>query len=162
MYAAHARRLKPNLSQIFRSKQLRIIGVAISILVTTAYFFFWGPRMRFNFDYLGAVHPPNAEPVAECAEKMVDWSRFAYTQYITNTEYLCNSVMLFETLHRLGSKADRLMMYPARMHPDPDPTSTSTESRLLLKAQNDYGVKLMPIEVQHRSGGDCKNCYPLF
>jgi hypothetical protein len=166
MYAAHALRLKPNLGQILRSKQVRIIGATIFALIIFAYFFFRGPRMSFNFDYLGAVHgavhPANTAALAECAEKTVDWSRFAYTQYVTNTEYLCNSVMLFETLHRLGSKADRLMMYPSRMHPDPDPTSSSPESRLLLKAQNDYGVKLMPIEVQHRSGRDCKNDYPLF
>jgi hypothetical protein len=36
----------------------------------------------------------------------LNWSDFAYTQYVTNTNYLCNSVMLFESLHRLKSKAD--------------------------------------------------------
>ncbi|KAK2625081.1 hypothetical protein QTJ16_005450 [Diplocarpon rosae] len=60
--------------------------------------------------------------------------------------------MLFETLHRLGSKADRLMMYPASMHPDP--ASPSKESQLLLKAQQQFNAKLMPIEIQHRSEGD--------
>ncbi|KAJ6041356.1 uncharacterized protein N7446_010753 [Penicillium canescens] len=48
----------------------------------------------------------------------VDWSRFAYTQYVTNTAYLCNSVMLFETLHRLNSKPDRVMMYPSEFSLD--------------------------------------------
>jgi hypothetical protein len=28
---------------------------------------------------------------------------------------------------------------------------------MLLKAQNEYGVKLMPIEVQHRSGVEGKH-----
>ena len=42
-----------------------------------------------------------------------DWSRFAYVQYVTNLPYLCNSVMLFESLYRLGSMPDRLLLYPS-------------------------------------------------
>ena len=82
----------------------------------------------------------------------VDWSRFAYTQYVTNTDYLCNSVMLFETLHRLGSKAERFMMYPAGFVT----TGDSVEAKLLRKARDEYGVKLTPIEVQSRSTADSK------
>ncbi|PLB54728.1 nucleotide-diphospho-sugar transferase [Aspergillus steynii IBT 23096] len=82
----------------------------------------------------------------------IDWSRFAYVQYVTNTPYLCNSVMLFETLHRLGSKPDRLMMYPASF--SEDARDDSTQSRLLRKARDEYGVTLMPIEVQSRNSGD--------
>lgn len=44
---------------------------------------------------------------------VLDWSRFAYVQYATNLQYLCNSVILFESLHRLGSKPDRLLLYPS-------------------------------------------------
>lgn len=32
----------------------------------------------------------------------VHWLDFAYTQYVTNSNYLCNSVMMFEALDRLG------------------------------------------------------------
>ena len=47
----------------------------------------------------------------------VDWSRFACSQYITKGNYLCNSV--FELLHRLGNRADRVIMYPSHMfNPD--------------------------------------------
>ncbi|KAF7552520.1 hypothetical protein G7Z17_g4256 [Cylindrodendrum hubeiense] len=84
----------------------------------------------------------------------VDWSRFAYTQYVTDSDYLCNSVMIFETLHRLGSKADRVMMYPFEML---DPKATESESevgRLLIKSRDEYQVKLMPIEIQHHTGSD--------
>ncbi|KAK0738622.1 nucleotide-diphospho-sugar transferase [Schizothecium vesticola] len=57
-----------------------------------------------------AVPPVGQDP----EQHNTDWSRFAYVQYVTNSAYLCNSVMLFETLHRLGtSRADRVMMYPA-------------------------------------------------
>lgn len=78
----------------------------------------------------------------------VDWSRYAYTQYVTNTEYLCNSVMLFETLDRLGSRADRLMLYPTQW--STDATVHDTENRLLQKAKDEYGVKLVPVDVSRR------------
>jgi hypothetical protein len=87
----------------------------------------------------------------------VDWSRFAYTQYVTNADYLCNSVMIFETLHRLGSKADRLMMYPSFML-DPKATQSDTpHGKLLIQARDKYKVKLMPVVVQHREGADGKS-----
>jgi len=60
--------------------------------------------------------------------------------------------MLFEILHRLGSKADRLMMYPSHFNPEEKPDST--EGRLLLKARDEYGVKLSAIEIQHKDEGD--------
>jgi hypothetical protein len=82
----------------------------------------------------------------------VDWSRYAYVQYVTNTAYLCNSVMLFEILHRLQSKPDRLLMYPSDFSVDTE--DDSTESRLLRKVRDEYQAKLMPIEVQSRISGD--------
>ena len=82
----------------------------------------------------------------------VDWDLFAYTQYVTDQNYLCNSVMLFETLDRLGSEADRVMMYPESMHFDQNDDSKVSE--LLIKAQDEYDVKLVPVQVQHRSSGD--------
>lgn len=54
--------------------------------------------------------------------------------------------MIFEALHRLGSKAERLLMYSEVFDEDP----SSPESRLLQKAKNDYSVSLTPIEVLHR------------
>ncbi|KAL2754263.1 glycosyltransferase family 8 protein [Sodiomyces alcalophilus JCM 7366] len=84
----------------------------------------------------------------------VDWSRFAYVQYVTDSVYLCNAVMIFESLHRLQSKADRLMMYPAFMM-SPDATvASSHDERLLIKARDEYGVKLAPIQIQRRDGLD--------
>ena len=79
--------------------------------------------------------------------KGTDWSPFAYVQYVTNLPYLCNSVMLFESLHSLGCKPDRLMMYPSGSSLD----DNSTESRLLTKARDEFKVKLKPIDVQRRT-----------
>ncbi|KAJ5669797.1 nucleotide-diphospho-sugar transferase [Penicillium macrosclerotiorum] len=82
----------------------------------------------------------------------INWSRFAYTQYVTDTDYLCNSVMMFESLNRLGSKPDRLMMYPEDW--SIAESETSKESKLLRIARDQYNVKLQPIKVQSRNGGD--------
>lgn len=91
-------------------------------------------------------------------ENGIDWSRFAYVQYVTNSEYLCNSVMLFETLHRLGSRPDRVMMYPAYMFGGGDGSEAAVpgtrDARLLLRARDRYGVKLVPIQVQARATND--------
>jgi len=67
-------------------------------------------------------------------------------QYVTTSPYLCNSVIPFERLHTLGSKADRLLMYPSHMNPD----GKSVDTKLLRKARDEYGARLEPIEVQRR------------
>ena len=85
----------------------------------------------------------------------VDWSRFAYTQYATDSHYLCNSVMLFERLEHLGSRADRVMMYPSHMvDPRVPESQTGDDARLLTKARDDYKVRLVPVKVQRRDGSD--------
>ncbi|THZ18689.1 nucleotide-diphospho-sugar transferase [Aureobasidium pullulans] len=74
----------------------------------------------------------------------INWSKYAYTQYVTDPTYLCNSLMIFETLHRLGSKADRLMMYPEQWSAE----SNTSEAGLLRKARDEYNVKLQPVQVK--------------
>ncbi|KAJ5781986.1 CAZyme family GT8 [Penicillium psychrosexuale] len=81
----------------------------------------------------------------------VDWSRFAYTQYATDRSYLCNSLMIFEALHRLGSKADRVLMYPYDFLLSEN--DSSPEARLLRFARDEYAVKLKPIKVMMKGGG---------
>ena len=105
--------------------------------------------------------PEASEPLANqsanapSSSPEVDWSQFAYTQYATDSDYLCNSVMLFEILHRLGSRPDRVLMYPSRMMQDPSTQKPKNDNqRLLRKAADAYNVKLVPIKVQHRSGHD--------
>lgn len=104
---------------------------------------------------------PGFDPTSD--EMPVEWSRFAYTQYVTDSDYLCNSVMIFESLHRLGSKADRVMMYPKHMfkdiHADAE-SGKSNNAKLIIKARDEYGVKLVPIDLEHRDGQDGKIRYP--
>ena len=92
---------------------------------------------------------PSYEVITEPAQVSdgVDWSQFAYTQYVTDLAYLCNSVMHFERLHRFGSKADRVMMYPHTFSTEDE----SKEAQLLRKSRDEYNVKLRPVDVQHKS-----------
>ena len=87
--------------------------------------------------------------------KQFNWSRFAYTQYATDRSYLCNSLMIFEALQRLGSKADRLLMYPHNFLLSEN--DVSPEARLLRFARDKYAVKLKPIEVMMKDGGGGKS-----
>jgi alpha-N-acetylglucosamine transferase len=77
-----------------------------------------------------------------------DWSQYAYCQYVTNEDYLCNSLMIFESLDRVGAKASKVMMYPQGW----DVSGSDHTSELLRKARDSYGVQLSPIEVQHLKG----------
>ncbi|KAG9257776.1 nucleotide-diphospho-sugar transferase [Emericellopsis atlantica] len=84
-----------------------------------------------------------------------DWSRFAYVQYVTDPAYLCNSLLIFESLARLGSKPARLMLYPTHMLPSPDaPSAENLDGKLLIKAREEYNVTLKPIMIQHKDGED--------
>jgi alpha-N-acetylglucosamine transferase len=82
-------------------------------------------------------------------ESGIQWSDFAYTQYVTDPIYLCNSLMILEALHRLHSKADRIMLYPEDWKVPTDNGSTSdSESRILAQARDRYGTKLIPVRIQ--------------
>lgn len=108
-------------------KRSAIIGVLILCMIVTLF----------------GLRSPSSQPSYSPTiifRKQIDWSRFAYTQYITNKEYLCNSIILFETLHRLASKADRLLMDPS--HFSTVDSHDSIESRLLRLGRNLYRVKL--------------------
>jgi hypothetical protein len=122
-----------------------------------------GDTPHTNDSYNTPVEPSRPSPPAPAQDddQHIDWSRFAYSQYATDEEYVCNSVMIFETLHRLGSKAERVLMYPAEMM---DPTETrpsSTPAKLLVKARDVYNVKLQPIVIQRMDGRGSKSRFSL-
>lgn len=80
----------------------------------------------------------------------IDWSNFAYVQYATNSDYLCNSVMIFETLSRLGTRADKVLMYDSTMVTGDLDSAKSHDAQLLKKARDEYKVHLQPIQLQHK------------
>lgn len=152
----------PSVAQVLSSRAARWIATAaVSSLLFLAVFHNRHGISSFSLrgayytqhDAAGSEETPVApsNPLGH-----VDWSQYAYIQYVTNSHYLCNSVMIFETLHRLGSLADRVMMYPARMF-DPAATEAKTgNAKLIMKARDEYNVKLMPITVQNRPMQDCE------
>ena len=119
--------------QIRRSRPL-----VIAILAVVAIFY-------YSTHYHRRLFPPTHAP--SLRYKTVQWRLFAYSQYVTDSNYLCNSVMVFEALNRLGSKADRILMYPEEW--DTDIANISDrDSQLLQKARSWYGAKLLPIKVK--------------
>jgi len=151
--AIHKVQAKPSLCQILRSKRFRTIVIFvfafIGLITLPSRISKFHPLVR-----LGLSGPKCyfSEPVTTPAisEGKIDWSQFAYTLYVTNTDYLCNSLLIFETLHRLGSKADRLLLYPSTLL-NTNTTGDNLVDHLLDRAKTDYNVKLIPIEEQHKS-----------
>ena len=94
--------------------------------------------------------PPEITPSGSAEYSGFDWSRFAYSQYATDEQRLCHSLMIFESLHRLGSKADRVLMYPHTWQNEP---ADSRIQRLLAKAHNHYQVKFSPVHIIHSEVG---------
>lgn len=149
---------KPSLRQVLKSKTVRatfttIIAVIAAFLLLRSVRraiikqWFSGPACLRNQLFVPTQYYLH--------EEGIDWSQYAYAQYATNTEYLCNSIMIFESLQRLGSKAERLLMYSETFDEDP----SSAEYQLLQKAKNKYGVNLVPIQVQHKKAAFCKSHY---
>lgn len=123
-----------SLSTMFK-RQLRYIRTWVVLLVLLT-FFLW-PRAE--------KPPPQPNPHIHYDE--VDWSRYAYTTYATSEAYLCNAVMIFEALHRLGSKAERLLFYPDEwdlvVEDDGDRIS-----QLLIWAKDKYNVQMSPVKIE--------------
>lgn len=73
---------------------------------------------------------------------------FAYSHTAGHVSYLCNALMMFESLHRLGSAADRVMLHNQEWKEG----SNTFAGRMLAKAKNEYGVKLIPIKINAVEG----------
>ncbi|KAI2822756.1 CAZyme family GT8 [Aspergillus niger] len=82
----------------------------------------------------------------------VDWSLYAYSQYATSSPYLCNALIVFDTLQRLGSRAQRVLFYPEDWDVLVD-DDRARDSQLLAMAREKYNVMLVPIDVQMVKAG---------
>lgn len=83
-----------------------------------------------------------------------DWRKFAYVQYATVPDYLCNSVLIFASLNETESKADRVLLYPETWSANVS-ESNSVQTKLLAIARDEYRVILKPIKVQRKNSADC-------
>lgn len=91
-----------------------------------------------------------------------DWNKFAYVQYATNTDYLCNSIMIFEQLSYLNTSANKVLLYPnywgipgEQDLKDIKYQKTPETTKLLQKAKEDYGVILKSVKrLEYESDDD--------
>ena len=132
-HGSHERPYHPQPRSWFFRRSRWIYATVILVL-------FWLWRPRAILPRRAPVHAPSIR------YKSIDWSRYAYSQYATNSAYLCNAAMVFDSLSRLGSKADRILFYPETWDLDiADPTDR--DSQLLVKARDAYSVQLIPVEI---------------
>ncbi|KAL4867851.1 hypothetical protein BDV12DRAFT_111290 [Aspergillus spectabilis] len=89
--------------------------------------------------------PPPALP--HINYDLVDWSKYAYSQYATSSPYLCNAVMVFDALERLGSRAQRVLYYPKNWDTVVE-SDHDRDSQLLRVARDKYHAQLVPIELE--------------
>ncbi|ORY57423.1 nucleotide-diphospho-sugar transferase [Pseudomassariella vexata] len=154
--------IRPNIGQILMSKQVRYAGTAVLAVGV----FFLASGKYHSLPTLGSLRDSGAATAPVIPTCPVEAtipanyngqdkrSRFAYTQFVTNQDHLCNSVMIFETLFHLGSKADRVIMYPEQLMDPAATTGSNQEQKLLIKAREMYEVKLVPVAALHTSGSD--------
>ncbi|RDW83296.1 hypothetical protein BP5796_04787 [Coleophoma crateriformis] len=111
--------------------------------------------LRNNWD-AEEIAPPiaAARPTKKVEDPNIDWSRFKYVQYVTTPEYLCNAVMIWSQIEEIGSRANRIMMYPSNWNQDavnPVDLQPTPIARMLEEAASKYFVQLYPVEVLNRS-----------
>ncbi|KAL8788921.1 MAG: hypothetical protein Q9213_001444 [Squamulea squamosa] len=133
-------------SSFFRRSRLLYIALAVALL----YLLLTGRSPLSLLPHRAPKHAPSLP------YKNIDWSRYAYFQYATSTAYLCNSVMIFEALHRLGSKADRILLYPEQWDTQIE-SQSDRDSQLLVKARDWYNVRLVPVDIPVTRAKDEQN-----
>ncbi|KAL1955890.1 hypothetical protein VTO42DRAFT_7963 [Malbranchea cinnamomea] len=122
------------------SKRVRVLALLCLLLIGVQF-------LARNLAPLSFARTPVASNTTR--DSGVDWSRFAYAQYTTDEAYLCNALMVFETLQRLETKPDRILLYPNSWSIDVTPPDS--KARMLLKARDEFRVKLRPITVIRES-----------
>lgn len=91
--------------------------------------------------------PPTPPDLPHINYDLVDWSGFAYSQYATSSPYLCNAIMVFDALERLGSRARRILYYPENWDVVVE-SDRDRDSQLLRLARDKYKAHLIPIEAE--------------
>jgi len=111
----------------------------------------------WNIDYATRLHGPlcidqkPTQPV-ELLSEGINWKQYAYMQYVTTPDYLCNSLMFFEALSKTGSQADRVILYPKHYKDDLE----SREAMMLLNAEKTWNVITIPVKMERKSGEYCR------
>ncbi|KAB8304027.1 hypothetical protein EYC80_005374 [Monilinia laxa] len=151
---------KPSIAQILRSRPVR---TAIPIVICGLIILLLLPRgtrkaRELHLDYKTPACLKQAPIVVEPLtgkETGIEWGKYAYITYATSKNHLCNALLLFESLNHLGSKADRVLLYPqlwkTEWAEDANGKGVETITEMLIQARDQYKVKLNNVEIlQHR------------
>jgi hypothetical protein len=76
----------------------------------------------------------------------LDWSKYAYSLYATDSATLCHAVLVFDALAKHGSRAERVLFYP-RNWDTVISNSKDRDSQLLVMARDKYKVNLEPVDL---------------
>ncbi len=129
------------------SRRAKVMGM---VLLLCIYLWKTDPFVRLGLKNETCWDAEPIKPPKYYDDQTIDWSQYAYGQYATDSEYLCNSLLIFEALQRLNSKASRILLYPSNLLLE-TPSSNTFEIELLLKARKEYNVELIPVDVIHNN-----------
>lgn len=132
---SHRSAILPSISQ-FKRGRWRTLGIVATIALVLTYY--------------SRQPAKSIQLLAHINYDVVEWSSFAYSQYATDEAYLCNSVMIFEALDRLGSRADRILFYPQTWDVEVS-DRWDRRSQLLVMARDKYKVTLTPVNIPDSS-----------
>lgn len=87
----------------------------------------------------------------------IDWSKYAYVQYVSSPAYLCSALMIFSELDEVSSRAKRVLLYPSDWNVNAvdeydEALDLTPSARLLQLAQQKYGVTLHPLDILVEEG----------
>lgn len=133
--------------RILRGRLIERLGVLLALFICAAYLVchhdqFVEPANRV---WAQSLNKLRAGGSLLPSWSRVDWSLYAYVSYATSADHLCNSVMLAESLHRLGARPETLILYATSLESDTQASASS--ARLLQQATQMYGARVQPVEV---------------
>jgi hypothetical protein len=146
--------------RILRGRPIERLAVLVGLLLFAAFLAYH--HDRFHFVDSAAHHVWNSSKdllrlggggggsLIPAWSRGVDWRDFAYVSYATSLDRVCDSLMLAESLHRLGAKPETLILYAAGLGGGID-TSSSSTNLLLQQAIDFYGARVVPVEVPSSS-----------
>ncbi|KAI9647660.1 hypothetical protein NHQ30_004045 [Ciborinia camelliae] len=147
---------KPSIAQILRSRPVR---TAIPMVICGLIILFLLPHgarkaKELHLQYKTPACLRQAPIVVESLtgeETGIEWGKYAYITYATSTDYLCNALMLFESLDAFESKAERVLLYPQlwkdEWAEDANGKGMEAITKMLIRARDDYNVKLQKVEI---------------
>ena len=139
--------------RILRGRLVERLGVLLALLICAAYLFCHYDQLvePAALVWTTSLHRIRADGSLLPSWSRVDWSSYVYVSYATSSDHLCNSLMLAESLHRLGAKPDTLVLYATDLALDTEADTPS--ARLLQQATQMYGARMQPVEVLNAPTG---------